>query len=281
MVLGDVARDLGHTADARDRCEESLAIFRELGEPLGEGFCLNNLALAAYGEGDLDLARTLSEESWPSFVAWMSGRDGGGAGSLGPILDTAGDPASALAALTEALRLALRVGPRWVVAATLEGIAKVAAGQRQDLVAVELASGAAALRMEIGVPVRPDRRADLDRRWQRRVPRSATRPCRWLDPRPGVAPSRRDCCRGGGEDRLSAPVSRPRTTRRPTAHMVCQRVNSTCCGCWWTASSSSRSPRCLFISPRTASKHVGAILLKLDVMSRGEAAVHAVRHALI
>ena len=37
----------------------------------------------------------------------------------------------------------------------------------------------------------------------------------------------------------------------------------------------------LFISPRTASKHVGGILIKLDVTTRGEAAVHAVRHALI
>jgi DNA-binding CsgD family transcriptional regulator len=37
----------------------------------------------------------------------------------------------------------------------------------------------------------------------------------------------------------------------------------------------------LFISPRTASRHVGAILAKLDVASRGEAAVYAVRHRLV
>jgi DNA-binding CsgD family transcriptional regulator len=37
----------------------------------------------------------------------------------------------------------------------------------------------------------------------------------------------------------------------------------------------------LFISRRTASKHVGAILAKLDVTSRGEAAVFAVRQGLI
>ena len=37
----------------------------------------------------------------------------------------------------------------------------------------------------------------------------------------------------------------------------------------------------LFISPRTASKHVGAILAKLDVASRGDAAVFTVRHGLI
>jgi DNA-binding CsgD family transcriptional regulator len=37
----------------------------------------------------------------------------------------------------------------------------------------------------------------------------------------------------------------------------------------------------LFISPRTASKHVGAILAKLDVTSRGEAAVRALRESLV
>jgi DNA-binding CsgD family transcriptional regulator len=37
----------------------------------------------------------------------------------------------------------------------------------------------------------------------------------------------------------------------------------------------------LFISPRTASKHVGAILAKLNATSRGEAAVLAVRQGLV
>ena len=37
----------------------------------------------------------------------------------------------------------------------------------------------------------------------------------------------------------------------------------------------------LFISPRTASKHVGNILAKLGVGSRGEDGVFAIRHALV
>jgi predicted ATPase len=65
LVLGDVARDLGETDDARMRGEESLSIFRALGDPLGEGFALHNLAVAAYHDGDLDRARTESQESMP------------------------------------------------------------------------------------------------------------------------------------------------------------------------------------------------------------------------
>ena len=37
----------------------------------------------------------------------------------------------------------------------------------------------------------------------------------------------------------------------------------------------------LFISPRTASKHVGHILAKLDVGSRAEAAVRAMQDRLL
>ena len=87
--------------------EESLAIFQELGEPLGEGFSLHNLAVAAYQEGHLDLARTLAEESLAIFRRLDVGRALAEVlASMGPILDAAGDRAAALSALTEALRLA-------------------------------------------------------------------------------------------------------------------------------------------------------------------------------
>ena len=283
MVLGDVARDLGQTAAVRDRCEDSLAIFRELSEPLGEGFSLNNLALAAYGEGDLGLARTLGEESLAIFrrvdirnamVDVLA--------SLGVILEAAGDPAAALAALTEALQLALQVGPRWEVAAILEGIASVAAGQGQDFVAVELASGARAMRMELGVPVRPNLGAELERTLAttRAALGEETFAVAWTR---GLERPLADVIATAADVRItstaseSPPVSIRETDRRsglsPRELDVLQLLVD--------GKTDREIADALFISPRTASKHVGGILLKLDVMTRGEAAVHAVRHALV
>jgi predicted ATPase/DNA-binding CsgD family transcriptional regulator len=283
MVLGDVARDLGHTADARDRCEESLAIFRELSEPLGEGFSLNNLALAAYAEGDLDLARTLGEESLAIFRR-VDVRNAmvDVLPSLGAILDAAGDPEAAFAALTEALQLALQVGPRWEVAAILEGIASVAAGQGQDLLAVEMASGAAALRTELGVPVRPNLQADLDRTLAMTRARLGheTFAGAWTRGHERPLP---DVIAAAANVRIksTAPVSREVAIRETDCRSGLSPRELDVLRLLVDGRTDREIAESLFISPRTASKHVGGILIKLDVTSRGEAAVHAVRNALV
>jgi DNA-binding CsgD family transcriptional regulator len=267
----------------RVRCEESLAVFRELGEPVGEGFSLHNLAVAAYRDGNLGLARILCEESLAIFRRLGAGDAVAEVlASLGPILDTAGDPASAVAALIEALQLAWRVGPRWVVASILEGIAKVAAGQGHDVVVVELASRAAALRAEIEVPMRPNWRADLERTLAttRATLGQETFDAAWSRGHERPLP---DVIAAASEVRIA------RTTR------VSRTV-----GVQETDPPSGLSPResdvlrllvaarsdrdiadALFISPRTASKHVSAILAKLEVASRSEAAIRAVRDGLV
>lgn len=283
MVLGDIARDLGEPTKAREQCEESLAIFRELGEPLGEGFSLHNLAVAAYRDGDVGLARALCEES----LAIFRRLDVGGAvaevlASLGPILHAAGESASALATLNEALQLALRVGPRWVVAAILEGVASVAASQRQHRIAVELASAAAALRVEIAVPVRPNWQADLERTLAtaRATLGEEAFACAWAQ---GQERPLAEMVAAAAQVRIVAPVRLARTVAlqeigqrsglSPRELDVLRLLE---------ASKTDREiAETLYISPRTASKHVGAILEKLDVATRGEAAVYAVRNGLV
>ncbi len=63
--------------------------------------------------------------------------------------------------MTEALRLAQVAGPRLLVAASLEGLASVVAEQGQADLTVRLLAAAAALRVQMGAPVRPANQASL------------------------------------------------------------------------------------------------------------------------
>jgi predicted ATPase/DNA-binding CsgD family transcriptional regulator len=283
LVLGDVARDLGETAEVRARCEESLVIFRALCEPLAEGFSLHNLAVAAFGDGNLARARALCEESLAIFQRLdVRGATAEVLASLGPILDAARDPESALAALTEALQQAWRVGPRWVVAASLEGIANVVARQEEELVAVELASGAAALRAQIEVPTPPNWRAALDQTLARarETLGQAAFDAAWEQgqarPLPDLIASTAQF-----EIVLPAPATRAaevkdsaRSTGLSPRELEVLRL--------LVAGKTDREiADALFISRRTASKHVGSILAKLDVTSRAEAAILTVQRSLV
>jgi DNA-binding NarL/FixJ family response regulator len=65
--------------------------------------------------------------------------------------------------LVEALDLTWRLGPRWLIAACLEGLARVSSMQGAAYRAARLAGAASALRAAIGAPLPPFARADLDR----------------------------------------------------------------------------------------------------------------------
>ena len=73
----------------------------------------------------------------------------------GHVHRTRGELDTAAAALREAIRLRLAVGPRIMVAAAMEGLASVSASQDQATQAVHLLAAASALRARMGTPVRP------------------------------------------------------------------------------------------------------------------------------
>jgi predicted ATPase/DNA-binding CsgD family transcriptional regulator len=296
LVLGDVARDLGDPDEVRARCEQSLAIYRELGNPLGQGFSLHNLAIAAYLEGELERAQTLCEESLAIFRRGdVQSAMAEVLASLGPILAAAGDPASALAALTEALQLARLAGPRWEVAGILVAIARVAAGHRQERIAVELASQAAALRQTLGVPVRPNWHSDLEQAMT--AARAALGPAlfaaTWArSQEPPVSPETAaeadsqapelDTVIAEALTALAKAVEQeePGATDLGIAHDLTEREVEVLR--LLAAGNSNREiGELLYISPTTAARHVANIYNKLGVDSRARAVASAHRLGLV
>jgi DNA-binding CsgD family transcriptional regulator len=265
----------------RSWSEASLATFQELNQPWGLGFSLHNLAIAAYQEGDLERARSLCEESAAIFR--RLGVRGGLTEvlvSLGAVLRATGEPAAAIAALSEALQGASTVGPRWLVAASLEGLAGVAAEFGQSAHAARLAGAAATLRAAIGVPVRPNWRRDLEQAMTtaRATLGDEAFAAAWTAGQELPLDEVVADATALTTDQFAASI-RPESTSASAFGLSPREVDVLrllVAGC-----SDRDIAERLFISPRTASKHVGAILAKLDVSSRAEAAVQAVRDHLV
>ena len=156
LGLGDVARDQGDPIGTRKYSEPSLTFFRNLGIQWATGFALNNIAQAAFIEGDFTQACVLIDDSASLFRGLKN--DGGLAEILitkGQIQREQGQTEAAYETLTEALQLAQQVGPRLLVAAALEGLSAVTIQLKQVTLAAQLLSAAAALRIEMGAPTRP------------------------------------------------------------------------------------------------------------------------------
>jgi tetratricopeptide (TPR) repeat protein len=159
LSLADLARDQGDAGRVRALCEECLAHFRDLRDPWALGFALNNLALAALMDGDLTLAARHAEESEAVFRELEAGPNLAEVlVTVGRVRGVRGEAAAARASMAEALALAWAKGPRWFVAAALEGLGVEAVRQGHTQQGVHLLASAAALRRAMGTPVRP---ADL------------------------------------------------------------------------------------------------------------------------
>ncbi|MFL5806353.1 MAG: tetratricopeptide repeat protein [Roseiflexaceae bacterium] len=163
LGLGDVARDLGNAEGVVAYCTPSLAVFRESDMHWAIGFALNNLALAAFLEGDLIQARALVGESVSLFRGLKDDV------AIAEVLVTQGhifmaqdDAAAACRAFVEALRLTMVAGRQLLVAAAMEGLANVVVSQGDAELGVRLLASASALRAQMSTPVRPVDQAMVD-----------------------------------------------------------------------------------------------------------------------
>ncbi len=290
LTQGDIARDLGDSAAVREQCTTGLAIFRALGEPLGEGFSLHNLAVAALTDGDLPRAAALCTESLAIF------RRGDVQGAItevlatyGPVLHESGDLTAAQATLLEALRLSHQVGPRWVVAAVLEALASLAVDLGHAAAAVSMISQASAIRTALDVPVRPNWQPRLDRALEEihsaldtRAFATAWRHGKHLDLGDLVVQADMDSLlrlAGGSENQTTTPQDTPQAERRNTIHGLTEREMEVLH--LITGGHSNREVGAkLYISPATAARHVANIYNKLGVDSRARATAFAFQHGL-
>jgi tetratricopeptide (TPR) repeat protein len=154
----------GDYASARAYHEESLVIFREIGDRLGIAGSLGNLGNVARMQGDYVSARTYHEEGLVVFRE--IGDRLGIAGSLinlGSVAYILGDYASMHSFSAEGLVIFQELGAHSHIAACLDAFANLAARTHRLEQATVLRGAAEALREQIGVPLQPNEREPYDR----------------------------------------------------------------------------------------------------------------------
>ncbi len=157
-------REQGDLARAMTLFEESLALRREAGDKQGIARSLVTLGHVARDRGDLARAAALYEESMA-----LHGELGDKHGLTlalayaGATAYRRGDHRRAMSLYKEGLALAHATRYAMGVAASLEGLAAVAAGMDRPDEAARLLGAAFALRSGHGTPVPPSEQADNER----------------------------------------------------------------------------------------------------------------------
>jgi predicted ATPase len=152
--LARLHRDRNEPDAARTAASRSLGHAIEVGEELARGLAVDVLASLEHRWGNASDARALAGEALAHYR--LVGYEEGEASVLhltGRIALAAHESESATAAFERALQLCRRIGHRAGEAAALHGLAAVAAAAADIETATRLASDAATLRAEIGIPL--------------------------------------------------------------------------------------------------------------------------------
>jgi predicted ATPase/DNA-binding NarL/FixJ family response regulator len=291
-LLGLLALDDGDLERAGELFEQALALNRETGDAGSGAHAVMSLGIVAGLRGDYAQAEALFEEavalhriagSKPALVYSLI--------NLASAAERQGDAERAIEMVKESLSLAHELGNSEGIAFGLEAIASLAATLGRPDVAARLVAGADALREAIGAPLSPVLAADHDERLLR--PLRATLgeqryaaaqlagrslPVDALLAEALALTARHEGVARPVEIPLSVSAAAPSPARADyglTAREI-EVLRLLVEGC-----PDKEIAEALFISRRSASKYVSAILGKLGVDSRGAAAVRAVRDHLV
>jgi non-specific serine/threonine protein kinase len=150
-AAGLLAQSQGDYSAARVLLDESLEIYRELGNKNDIAIALNNLSLVAYAQSDYAPARTLLEESLA--ISRGSGFKRGIAltlSNLGNVTVSQGDHATARTLLEESLAIRRELGDQHSLAMALNSLGGVAYSQGDYSAALALLEESLVIRRELG-----------------------------------------------------------------------------------------------------------------------------------
>jgi predicted ATPase/DNA-binding CsgD family transcriptional regulator len=277
-LLGAVERSRGAFDRSAACFEEALARFEGLGATEWIALVCCNLGMLTYWRGDLEQAAALLEQA---VALYLQEGDRYAYGAAAALSDLAlvtcdrGDHVRAAALFAESLMRWQEVGTKEGLADWLARVAVLAGAQGQPEQAVRLFGAAAALRDAIGYAFERPERARHER--AQAAARAAV----------GAAAFAAAWAAGGALSSVEAAAEASRLVADlldaggapPAAHGLTPR-EATVLRLVAAGRSDREIADDLFISRRTASKHVATILAKLDVPTRAAAATRAVRLGL-
>jgi DNA-binding CsgD family transcriptional regulator len=317
--LSSLSDDVSDHATTKALSEASAAIWRELGDQREQARALHNLAWAEEGMGNVAMASALLREAlsharaagddreishildsigvlhieqgefeaaWPFMqesltvarAARLPSEIASITADLGWLALELGAVASARAYFAECLAQLRGSGRRRLAVFALEGCAVLAATEGRSELADQLVVATAAMRAEMGVPIEDDPRVSAPRPnstlqvlWQ--VIATSTGGQVWSMDRAIREAEAIVTTPQSGESAVSGERDWAGRCGLSPRELDVLRLLV-------TGQSDRDIADSLFISRRTASKHVSAILAKLEVSSRTEAAARAVRDGL-
>ncbi len=286
-ILGIVAEDAGDYDRAAARFADGLVHARAADAPVETGLLLFHLGIVAWGQGDRERAGGLLNEALA--VQRAAGDLAYGAAEslafLGLFACEQGDLARSVELQRESLSLHLEMDSKEVLAVNLANVAMLAVAAQRPATAARLFGAAVAQRESIGNPFKLPERAVYDRAIdaaRTALPDDDFAGAWDVGRARSLAEAAADAFAALdeiGSRAMADEPSRPALVAPDSAAGLTARERDVLR--LLAAGKSNREiSEALFISERTARTHVGNILGKLGLHSRGAAASYAFRHGL-